>query len=143
MTEFKSCMNIYVIYPWRNPMAKLSRRGFLKQLLPLQGDAESTGGSPDSQTNTEEKSSSPPFTATDTDVSRNNVLKARILGNCLTKQGFPCDLCRRACEQDEPAVFFSTHGFAGIAVDRCQGCGRCVQACPLSPKAIFLTSTPE
>lgn len=69
--------------------------------------------------------------------------KAQVLENCMTKQGFDCNLCQDACSNPDPAIFYSIRGFATVDPDKCKGCGDCLPSCVLIPKAIELTTLNE
>lgn len=60
---------------------------------------------------------------------------------CLPYRGPECGACGGLCPEDAPALRLSL-GRPSVDAEVCTGCGRCVHACPSSPKALtFLPAT--
>lgn len=123
-------------------MADLSRRSFFKQFLPARSENDTTATSSSvararsfSIKSSTSKSVLPPKHQ-DVKESDHSDLKAKILENCITKLGFDCNLCQEACPAPKKAIYYSSRGFATIDSDKCNGCGDCLSACMLIPKAI-------
>jgi len=66
--------------------------------------------------------------------------KADLLASCLTKQHQICDICRYACPEGYQALVRDMYGRLQVDLDICVGCGKCVNACFMVPKAVEVFS---
>jgi len=61
--------------------------------------------------------------------------------NCLAYQGKQCLVCLEVCPSR--GAIKARRGVPRFNSSRCVGCGRCVNACPAQPKALYLTPEGE
>ncbi len=68
---------------------------------------------------------------------------AKVLASCITKQGEFCEICMSSCPEHHQSIAKNRNGVLQIDSERCVGCGKCVSACFLVPKAIAVYSADE
>jgi len=61
---------------------------------------------------------------------------AKVLDNCITNQHEFCEVCFHTCPEEYQALYKNKDGVLQVDKDKCVGCGSCVSACFLMPKAI-------
>ncbi len=65
---------------------------------------------------------------------------AKVLGSCITKEQEFCEICFHTCPEEHQALFMSKNGVLKVDEKECVGCGSCVSACFISPKAIEIVA---
>ncbi len=73
--------------------------------------------------------------------SKNRIMgKAELLASCITKQHQICDMCRYSCPDGYQALDRDKYGRLQVDLEKCVGCGKCVNACFMVPKSIEIFS---
>ena len=67
--------------------------------------------------------------------------RAVVTASCLTRQGEFCEICMTSCPPDHQSITKDKKGIFRIDPKTCVGCGSCVSACYLTPKAIEIHPT--